>query len=355
MAVAWFFIMTLLGQAGGALAHPTATAVYAARFVATKLLEREVPLIFVQIVVLVQLAGYIEEAGSPEFDFVEYFAGKLAITQSMRGAGLRAFGYDLEYAVGDETNMLSVSGFIFAVMLACCGIARGAAWFAPVCSSWIWVCRSITGRWEGNAEGRRWIPSVMDGNIMCARTVLLAYFFDAKGSMIGIEQPEGSVMEYSRRFQQLLTERSMFVSPEVALGLFGSASRKPIKVYSNVQSIGAIMQHRLHPSLPAGLATLCRVDTRADGSRACSGRRGILKESQEYPRAFGEAVTRVFKDHIDGAPASSWWDSMPADGLLEIEEVLGAVPEDVWEEANPGPVLLHLMSLVPDVPVWCRP
>ena len=129
-----------------------------AQFHATQMLRNDVPLILVQLAILIILAGYLDNVDAPLFDVIEYFAGMEAISGAMRRAGWRAFGYD--FVKGGHCDILSVQGFIFAIMLALCTRDGGMAWFAPKCSSWIWLCRSLTGRFAGNALGRQWVHQV---------------------------------------------------------------------------------------------------------------------------------------------------------------------------------------------------
>eukprot|EP00969_Alexandrium_andersonii_P246332 10885313-Alexandrium_andersonii.AAC.1 len=101
----------------------------------------------------------------------------------MMASRLRSAAYDIRFSEYGESDMLSVYGMVYAVLLACCTSPGGAAWFAPVCSSWIWMCRSLTGRCEGFPMGRSWVPQVRDGNIMCSRTVLLCMHYNSYGCM----------------------------------------------------------------------------------------------------------------------------------------------------------------------------
>ena len=116
-------VVLLLQSVVGALAMPpSARAVYDARVLATLLLKDDVPLIFVQVVVLVCLAGYLENAGWPGFDTVEYFAGRMAITLSLRWAGLRAYGCNVVLSlscIGLIVFTVCAHSIVFTVFIYC--------------------------------------------------------------------------------------------------------------------------------------------------------------------------------------------------------------------------------------------
>ena len=151
-----------------------ATASQRRRFAASQaahLLYSRLPLVFVQLVTLITLAGYVDEhivLGS-HVHACEYFSGRKAVSHALLLRGYRTVSFDIEY--NDLMNMNDTGGFILACMLGLLVEPGGIGWFAPVCSSWTWVCRAITARCMGIAEGSTRVNCVNEGNIMASRVV----------------------------------------------------------------------------------------------------------------------------------------------------------------------------------------
>ena len=222
---------------------------------------------------------------------------------------------------------------VFAAVLACCVEPGGFAWFAPVCSSWILMCAAITGRCAGFPMGRSWVPSVSDGNIMYARTVLLARHFNAFGCLAMLEQPARSVMQYAERFQQWIHDHLVFVSPELSLGLFGATSKKPSHVFSNFPFVHELLQHAPLTSLLSSSECLGTVSTVVDAEgqtkKTTTGKKDAMKESQGYPDSFGCAVTTVYMSHRQSLKdAARRKTRVHAAELVDLSELLQAEPCD---------------------------
>ena len=328
-----------------------------AQYMATVLLKSRVPLVYVQLVALVCLAGFLDAA--PLYDAIEYDAGRRAITRAMHTSFLRVAAYDIIDSQYGERDMLSPHGMVFAIMLACCTIPGGFAWFAPVCSSWIWMCTSVTGRCAGFPMGRSWVPQVSDGNVMYARTLLLARHFDAFGCVAMLEQPALSVMQYADRFQQWIADQLVFMSPELCLGLFGATSKKPIRVFSNFPFVHELLQHAPLTTLLSSSECLSTVSWHVDADgqtkKRTTGNAVAMKESPGYPDSFGCAVATVYMSHrqslMQGARQKT---HVHTAELVDVSELLQAKPCDMWQDADLGPAFDYLMGILPHVKIWCR-
>ena len=94
------------------------------------------------------LAG-VHAAGGEIKEFlhlVEYFCGVASITSAWNASGMRGVGYDIEKSK-IYNNMCSPAGFLYALRLLCrLAPEQGLAWFATVCSTWVWMCRNSTQR-----------------------------------------------------------------------------------------------------------------------------------------------------------------------------------------------------------------
>ena len=165
------------------------------RYVSTWLWKRNVPLIAIQMMIMIWCAGLLPETATGTG--VEYFSGDEAVSNGMRMHGFNMFSFDIRR--NPNHDMLSDAGFISALILVMCVMPGGFAWLAPVCSSWIWLCRGRTGRNPARPEGRN-TKFVRRGNAICARSILIAACLVARDCMVVIEQPMQSVMPYFRRF-----------------------------------------------------------------------------------------------------------------------------------------------------------
>lgn len=72
--------------------------------------------------------------------------------------------------------------------------------FGIVCSSWVWISRSTTGRSVSNVLGA---ANCKNANCMVSRVVLLFIIAAALGIVCFLEQPTTSMMHLHFRFQAL--------------------------------------------------------------------------------------------------------------------------------------------------------
>ena len=67
------------------------------------------------------------------------------------------------YDIHADNNLQDINtdaGFIYALIL-CMRIGSGKfCWLAPLCSSWVWICRGTTGRSPLFPEGRSHVAAV---------------------------------------------------------------------------------------------------------------------------------------------------------------------------------------------------
>lgn len=133
----------------------------------------------------------------PVFHLValEYFAGVGNVARAFAEAGYASYGFELKKN-RVAMDILSPTGFAFAIKLAMQTCRGGFAWFAPVCSTWVWVSRYSTNRSAIYPMGNPGQPCVTDANVMISRVVLLVSIFLARGCWVVIEQPSSSLMQY---------------------------------------------------------------------------------------------------------------------------------------------------------------
>ena len=266
----------------------------------------------------------------------ETFSGHQAVTRGHRRRGLRAVSFERnDHPAGSpQGDWLSDVGFTHAlsVDIQLCDGAQSTN--APVCSSWTWVGRSQTGRRSFLPLGDPRVPTVAEGNIMVSRMVLHLFVLEARGCWWILEQPMSSLLEEHPRFQQFISSHVVW-RYTLRMGAFGAETAKPHWLYSNkpwVREIDFHCSRWWHPALATAETTSFVL--REDLSRATTGNKGTLKDSQHYPRAFGDAVAAVHLAHEAELRAANAAADAAASLLRVPEFEVAKRGEDPWEDAE---------------------
>lgn len=149
-----------------------------------------------QLVGLLYWLGQVRQ--DETLDTVEYFAGQQEVTNSFQRAGFRSVAYELKRDA-ECMNILSDLGYVFALSVAAQVRPGGFALLAPVCSTWVWICRHSVKRSYFNPLGDSGMACVRDANIMVSRCVILVLLLASRGVMVVLEQPSSSLMQYPAR------------------------------------------------------------------------------------------------------------------------------------------------------------
>ena len=126
--------------------------------------------------VLFGVMAYIVRSRSfngEDLDYVEFFSGMGMLSQGLAGEGWKGISIDL---VNDPyvQNMMTAKGLLSAIMLIMrLFTGRGFTHKGTVCSSWVWMGRSQTGRTREAPLGWRDAPCVEHANVMASRASLL--------------------------------------------------------------------------------------------------------------------------------------------------------------------------------------
>ena len=102
---------------------------------------------------------------------------------------------------------------------------------APVCSSWVFVSRSGTGRSQFEPLGNVEYLKVRAANLMVFRCVLLCAFVTAKGGTWLLENPVSSIIWRHPAFQWLLSWCRVWTF-NLDLRRLGAGTKKPVVLYS---------------------------------------------------------------------------------------------------------------------------
>lgn len=230
-------------------------------------------------------------------DAIEFYAGRRTIQRAfVVHEGMRAAAFDKSYA--DEAQSFTTDiGFLHSVVLALRLRARGLSFWATVCSTWVFMSRSSTGRDETCPLGSARFQCVQDANLMVARFALLVRMLAAKSCAFGLEQPATSLMAKHPRVVQLSKVRAELLNGEwtqvqTYMAAFGTPIHKPTLLFGS----GAWIRGLVRP-LPAGFIKTVDVSKKELNRHGVVGVTGIsdkLKESQGYTDVFGREVCKHY-------------------------------------------------------------
>ena len=90
------------------------------------------------------LASQAAAGTTQDLDFVEVFAGEMAVPKALLAMGKA--GASMGLRRDKLHNLLQPVGLITLLALVMRLRPGGLLWMAPVCSTWVWVSRGTTGR-----------------------------------------------------------------------------------------------------------------------------------------------------------------------------------------------------------------
>ena len=238
--------------------------------------------------VMPYLCAFGEQAA--DLQSLELFAGKKAISRATQKFGFQACALDKTYSSEDIMDICTEKGFRHALQLDCRLMPGSTCWAAPVCSSWVWVSRSSSGRNARRPQGDTKISWVSQGNLQVKLTVTVLLVAFMRGAYVYIEQPCSSMMELFEpmtSFVKLIAQQKC----RVTLGAYGAESAKPMYIYTNDPCA-----YRLQKKIPKG-AEFVQLCTKSENG-SVTGIKGVLKASQAYPEDFGKAVASATVSNI---------------------------------------------------------
>eukprot|EP00959_Pyramimonas_sp_CCMP1952_P029723 623763-Pyramimonas_sp.AAC.1 len=282
---------------------------------------------------------------SPTLDSVEYFAGDQQYTRAKARDGRIAVGFEIK---DDPVMMdfLNPVGFLYAVSLCCRLKPGGQCVSAPVCSTWVWLSRGSTGRTKRRPLGNQLLKCVRDGNCMVSRLCLLMFIMYAKGVFFIIEQPANSLLEEHPKFK-LFRKHFTLYRKSISMINYGGDSRKPTWLYSAHKEIMDLDQYA--PTSPAPSSKNKKVEmvvkgTDKNGNVTVTGGKN-LKESQSYPRQFGESLSKLFKANENSFRREAHARALAANNQdVPIQECFEAASAKHWSDARLAPGLKVLQQ-----------
>jgi len=278
-----------------------------------------------QLCIWVFLAGLVD----CEIDAAEFFAGDMAITSNLQTLGFSAFPFELKLD-GTGHDILSDSGFCFAMALMCKLRRGGLAWFGIVCSTWVFMSRASTGRHYSAPLGNL-SEVVASANKMASRVVMLFWVAAAFGCLAILEQPASSLLFMHPRYQMLLHHVPTFLT-KTFLGHFSAESPKLVHLYSNMPCVQDVLKLKTRSWLPMSEGVVTRSQSK-DGREHVSGD-AKLKDTQSYPNAFGLSVARMFQ--LNKPEIDKWALSLATRSSsvhIELDWIWSPI-DDPWDDAD---------------------
>jgi hypothetical protein len=187
---------------------------------------------------------------------------------------------------------------------------------APVCSSWIWLCRSYSKRSRDFPMGdtsREWVRAA---NCMVTRVCLILYILSARRVWWILEQPVSSVLQYHDRFQEFLKTHRVYRT-YMCMGPYGAATLKPSYLYSQHELTEQLKQDR------AGFTPQTQLVTRSVAGHVTGN--ANLKGSQAYPSRFGSAIEKLYTKHYTTLATNAAIMAASDHNPVTIADILDAV------------------------------
>jgi len=225
-------------------------------------------------------------------DGCEFFCGDEELSKAFRRKRYVVPGYDIRKNK-KMMDMNSTEGFITALILACCVGMAGFGHLAVVCSSFVFMSSGTSKRSIDRPQGDLREPTVRAGNKMLSRSCIVFWILRALCAWCMIEQPQGSMMQYHKRFQRIL-KRDIW-RLHLWMGQYGAKTQKGTWLYSTHKFVDTLHKYRTNIGVHQRKASLV-LRTNRHGEKQVTATKD-LKASQRYPKGFGEAVRKVYQKH----------------------------------------------------------
>ena len=220
----------------------------------------------------------------PMFDVADVFSGRGGIAKAMQEEGLRVIRYDitLDARRHDITTDAGLDDLLASLVRVPFG---GLAWFAPPCSSWVWLSRGTYDRSVANPAGDTSQARVRAANRIAELTAKVTKVCDALGIHWVLEQPRASLM---LRFGPIaeVVQAAGVTRVAVELGRVGADSVKPLTLHGTAPWLGAVRRQIRALPRAVGLQTL---------SSRSGGRTAALRRSAAYPSRFCTIVASAHR------------------------------------------------------------
>ena len=231
-----------------------------------------------------------------DLDFIEWFAGIGNIHAAMELAGYASVKCDIDFD-REAHDVICKEGMLHSCQLVRRLRRGGLETLGTVCSSWVFMSRSSTGRYEFAPLGVLPRSAVVEGaNRMVAFMSLIMLWSTALSCSFILEQPATSIMYLHPRMQQVAAWfGDSWSEVRTYMGAFGAPTPKPTILYSGHRYVKSLAR-TLTKEQKKGLDPDVEMSTRDEMTGAVTGGKD-LKKSQAYPVEYGQAVQAAFSRH----------------------------------------------------------
>ena len=279
--------------------------------------------------ILFQLTISHQSEDTQCLDFIDMYMGEAAVRNGMRDHGMVSVGFDIRNDPWQDS--LSDRGILMMFQMFRRLKDRGGSHWGTVCSTWVWVARASTFRYLDapmGLEGRQ-SEKVLQANRMVSIMCCFLLWMLCRGSSWCVEQPASSLMTQHFRFIQVKRQcRSAWRIIGTSMAAFGGETSKPTELYANCA--WAEKQARPHERV-IDAKKVCEIDEFCQ----VSGISEDLKNTQTYPKDYGVAVARSYKESLAEINDEERWSCSDA-----TEDLMGEL--DDWNDANFGSVCAYV-------------
>ena len=213
----------------------------------------------------------------------EKYAGSCAITKAFAELDCRVLFFDVIYGEAhDCTKPKGLRRWLLSKALMKIGSLN---WMALVCSSWVFLSRSVTKRSRRNPSGSDFVPSVKLGNTQANLLAFELVVDEFMGITDVVEQPLSSELHWYKSTGTALDLRGTDCVV-TWLGAFGADTPKPIKLWF---SPGAEWVKQLRCKRPT-----CTLRIARNVKGKITGIKKMCTLSSAYPIEFGKKVAALY-------------------------------------------------------------
>ncbi|CAL1126464.1 unnamed protein product [Cladocopium goreaui] len=252
-----------------------------------------------RLLVILTLLSQIELPPSHEAnDFVEVCSGQGELSRALWRSGRQGKAFDVVYS--KNHNLLRTVGFLSVLAAVRNTRAGGLLFFAPPCSTWVFLSSPSTGRTWLDPEGYP-TKCVLLANIFVMRMLYILFYAWRRGIHIMVEQPISSVLfDWApvKKFLILCNSRKV----TFPMGSWGAPSMKYTTIWGTLPGISslrrpldlkqlkrALVLFNKLPSASPGRNTLVKKTVDKAGKKRV-GIKKALEQSAVYPRDFAWAI-----------------------------------------------------------------
>ena len=249
--------------------------------------------LFGYITLEVALQGFV----SRDLDVVELWSGVGSVATAARAAAFEAAEFDLGRIKGItnvpgplQEDITTAAGFLKALHLVKRLRPGGLLWTAPLCSSFVFPNSANHKRKKDNFNGDTDYPPVAIGNLMAAIATFLIQVALIRGVHAGLENPSGSTLwSFIRQYCKILDMLIPQCAPRCAYD--NEPFPRMMKKFKFTCSGPWAKKLEAECTCPDGVHQQLMIE---DEHGQTTGDHEMLKASQAYPKALGEAIVQAW-------------------------------------------------------------